>query len=283
MQLPYSIQRWLPLGKELWERNQHLKLNQVSASLAFTTILSLVPVLTVGSYLVSTLPSVMALRATFQTWLLKNYFPGGISQQISNYLAQFSTKAKELTLVGSIGLLITTILTMIVIERAFNEIWQVKQRRPFLKRMLVYLAATVIGPLLLGLGIYLSGVLLGSASGWFPALSSGFKFMSTIVPSLLAFLVFALAYRILPYAKVKWRDALIGALFAGAVYELTKFGFTFFITQAAFYKTVYGTFAIVPLMLIWIYITWWVTLAGAVIVANMPTIRLSLIQERLPT
>lgn len=283
MQLPYSIQRWLPLGKELWERNQHLKLNQVSASLAFTTILSLVPVLTVGSYLVSTLPGVMALRATFQTWLLKNYFPGGISQQISNYLAQFSAKAKELTLVGSIGLLITTILTMIVIERAFNEIWQVKQRRPFLKRMLVYLAATVIGPLLLGLGIYLSGVLLGSASGWFPALSSGFKFMSTIVPSLLAFLVFALAYRILPYAKVKWHDALIGALFAGAVYELTKFGFTFFITQAAFYKTVYGTFAIVPLMLIWIYITWWVTLAGAVIVANMPTIRLSLIQERLPT
>jgi len=283
MQLPYSIQRWLPLGKELWERNQHLKLNQVSASLAFTTILSLVPVLTVGSYLVSTLPGVMALRATFQTWLLKNYFPGGISQQISNYLAQFSAKAKELTLVGSIGLLITTILTMIVIERAFNEIWQVKQRRPFLKRMLVYLAATVIGPLLLGLGIYLSGVLLGSASGWFPALSSEFKFMSTIVPSLLAFLVFALAYRILPYAKVKWRDALIGALFAGAVYELTKFGFTFFITQAAFYKTVYGTFAIVPLMLIWIYITWWVTLAGAVIVANMPTIRLSLIQERLPT
>ncbi len=283
MQLPYSIQRWLPLGKELWERNQHLKLNQVSASLAFTTILSLVPVLTVGSYLVSTLPGVMALRATFQTWLLKNYFPGGISQQISNYLAQFSAKAKELTLVGSIGLLITTILTMNVIERAINEIWQVKKSRPFLKRMLVYLAATVIGPLLLGLGIYLSGVLLGSASGWFPALSSGFKFMSTIVPSLLAFLVFALAYRILPYAKVKWRDALIGALFAGAVYELTKFGFTFFITQAAFYKTVYGTFAIVPLMLIWIYITWWVTLAGAVIVANMPTIRLSLIQERLPT
>ncbi len=283
MQLPYSIQRWLPLGKELWEGNQHLKLNQVSASLAFTTILSLVPILTVGSYLVANLPGVVALRTTFQTWLLKNYFPGGISQQISNYLAQFSAKAKELTLVGSIGLLITTILTMIVIERAFNEIWQVKQRRPFLKRMLVYLAATVIGPLLLGLGIYLSGVLLGSASGWFPALSSGFKFMSTIVPSLLAFLVFALAYRILPYAKVKWRDALIGALFAGAVYELTKFGFTFFITQAAFYKTVYGTFAIVPLMLIWIYITWWVTLAGAVIVANMPTIRLSLIQERLPT
>lgn len=283
MQLPYSIQRWLPLGKELWEGNQHLKLNQVSASLAFTTILSLVPILTVGSYLVANLPGVVALRTTFQTWLLKNYFPGGISQQVANYFAQFSAKATGLTLIGSIGLLMTTIVTMVVIERAFNEIWQVKEQRPFFKKMMIYLAATVVGPLLLGLGIYLSGVLLGSASGWFPALSSGFKFMSTIVPSLLAFIVFALAYRILPYAKVEWRDAFTGALFAGLAYELTKFGFAFFITQAAFYKTVYGTFAIVPLMLIWIYITWWVTLAGAVIVANMPIIRQSLIQERLPT
>jgi len=279
MQLTYSIQRWLPLGKELWERNRHLRLNQVSASLAFTTILSLVPILTIGSYLVSNLPGVVALRATFQTWVLKNYFPGGINQQISNYLSQFSTKAKELTLVGSVGLLLTTIVTMIVIERAFNEIWQVKERRPFLKKMLIYLAATVMGPLLLGFGIYLSGVLFASASGWFPALSAGFKFMSTIVSSLLAFIVFALAYRVLPFTKVEWRDALTGAMFAGLAYELTKFGFAFFVTQAAFYKTVYGTFAIVPLMLIWIYITWWVTLAGAVIVANMPTIRQRLVQE----
>ena len=279
MQLTYSIQRWLPLGKELWERNRHLKLNQVSASLAFTTILSLVPILTIGSYLVSNLPGVVALRATFQTWVLKNYFPGGINQQISNYLSQFSTKAKELTLVGSVGLLLTTIVTMIVIERAFNEIWQVKERRPFLKKMLIYLAATVMGPLLLGFGIYLSGVLFASASGWFPALSSGFKFMSTIVSSLLAFIVFALAYRVLPFTKVEWKDALTGAMFAGLAYELTKFGFAFFVTQAAFYKTVYGTFAIVPLMLIWIYITWWVTLAGAVIVANMPTIRQRLVQK----
>ena len=283
MQLSYSIQRWLPLAKELWDRNQHLKLNQVSASLAFTTILSLVPILTVGSYLVSNLPGVVALRASVQTWLLKNYFPGGISQQVANYFAQFSAKATGLTLLGSIGLLVTTIVTMIVIEQAFNEIWQVKQPRPFMKKMLIYLAAMVIGPLLLGLGIYLSGALFASASGWFPTLSAGFKFMSTIVPSLLAFIVFVLAYRVLPYAKVEWRDALTGALFAGLAYELTKFGFAFFITQAAFYKTVYGTFAILPLMLIWIYITWWVTLAGAVIVANMPTIRQSLIQERLPT
>lgn len=276
MQLPYQIERWLPLGKELWDRNQHLRLSQVSASLAFTTILSLVPMLTIGSIILSRFPAIIELRNAFQAWLLKNYFPGGISQQVFSYFNQFSVKAKGLTVLGSLGLLITTILTMIVIERAFNEIWKVHEKRPFLKKLLIYLAATVVGPLLLGLGIYLSGVLLGSASGWFPSLSAGFKFMSTIVPSLLAFIVFALVYRILPYAKVEWSDAFTGAAFIAVAYEITKFGFTYFMTQAAFYKTVYGTLAILPLMLIWIYITWWLTLAGAVIVANMPTIRESL-------
>jgi membrane protein len=272
----------LPLGKELWDRNQHLRLSQVSASLAFTTILSLVPMLTIGSILLSQFPAVINLRNAFQTWLLKNYFPGGISQQVFSYLNQFSAKAKGLTIVGSLGLVITTILTMVVIERAFNEIWKVKERRPFLKKLIIYLAATVIGPILLGLGIYLSSVLLGSASGWFPTLSAGFKFISTIIPSLLAFIVFALAYRILPYAQVAWRDAFVGAAFVAAAYEITKFGFAYFMTQAAFYKTVYGTFAIVPLMLIWIYITWWLTLAGAVIVANLPTIRQNRQQEQAP-
>ncbi len=282
MPLSFPIERWLPLGKELWDRNQHLRLSQVSASLAFTTILSLVPMLTIGSILLSQFPAVINLRNAFQTWLLKNYFPGGISQQVFSYLNQFSAKAKGLTIVGSLGLVITTILTMVVIERAFNEIWKVKERRPFLKKLIIYLAATVIGPILLGLGIYLSSVLLGSASGWFPTLSAGFKFISTIIPSLLAFIVFALAYRILPYAQVAWRDAFVGAAFVAAAYEITKFGFAYFMTQAAFYKTVYGTFAIVPLMLIWIYITWWLTLAGAVIVANLPTIRQNRQQEQAP-
>lgn len=282
MSLSFPTERWLSLGKELWDRNQHLRLSQVSASLAFTTILSLVPMLTIGSILLSQFPAVINLRNAFQTWLLNNYFPGGISQQVFSYFNQFSAKAKGLTIVGSLGLVITTILTMVVIERAFNEIWKVKERRPFLKKLIIYLAATVIGPILLGLGIYLSGVLLGSASGWFPTLSAGFKLISTIIPSLLAFIVFALAYRILPYAPVTWRDAFTGAAFVAAAYEITKFGFAYFMTQAAFYKTVYGTFAILPLMLIWIYITWWLTLAGAVIVANLPTIRQNRLRERVP-
>jgi len=82
----------------------------------------------------------------------------------------------------------------------------------------------------------------------------------------------------LPYAKILWKDALSGALFAALAFEIMKFGFGFFLTNAVFYKTVYGAFAIFPLALTWIYLTWWITLAGAVLVANLPRIRSGLIR-----
>ncbi len=89
----------------------------------------------------------------------------------------------------------------------------------------------------------------------------------------MAVAVFAVVYKILPYAKILWVDA-----FAALAFELMKFGFAIFLSHTAFYKTVYGAFAIFPLGLIWIYMTWWITLAGAVLVANLPDIRSGVIR-----
>jgi membrane protein len=103
-----------------------------------------------------------------------------------------------------------------------------------------------------------------------------------VIPLLLTVGLFALVYKVLPNTLVAWRDALMGALFAAIVFELMKYGFGFFVKGVPFYKTVYGAFAILPLVLIWIYVTWWVTLAGALLVANMPMIRSGLIQIQRP-
>jgi membrane protein len=130
----------------------------------------------------------------------------------------------------------------------------------------------------LGIGTYLSGLLFSAAEGWTETLSLGLGFVAMVVPILLAISVFSVVYKILPYAQIEWRDALSGAFFAALTFELMKFGFGLFITNVAFYKTVYGAFAILPLVLIWIYLTWWITLAGAVLVANLPSIRNGLLR-----
>ena len=273
MRLFRNPQLWLALAREIWERNRGQNIKQIAASLSFTTTLSLVPMLTVASILISYLPSVIRIKNAFQNWLLDTYMPGGINEQAFIYLDQFSAQAKGLTLLGLLGLLLTTVMTMAVIEGAFNQIFKVHKRRPILKKVAIYSAAMLLGPILLGFGTYLSCLLFSAAEGWTEALTFGLSFIAAVVPVLLAIGVYTVVYKILPYSQILWKDALSGALFAATTFEVMKFGFGLFLTNTAFYKTVYGAFAIFPLALLWIYLTWWITLAGAVLVANLPSIR----------
>ncbi len=278
MRLIRNPQLWLSLAKEIWERNRDQNLKQIAASLAFTTTLSMVPMVTIATLLIGYLPSVIQVKKAFRSWLLETYMPGGINQQVFIYLDQFSSQAKGLTYAGLIGLIITTIMTLAVIEGAFNQIFKVTANRPLYKKIAIYSAATILGPILLGIGIYLSGVLFSASEGWISAVSMGFRLVATIAPIFLAVLVYAVVYKTLPYAKILWRDAFIGALVAALTFECMKFGFALFLTHTAFYKTVYGAFAILPLALMWIYMTWWITLTGAVLVANLPDIRSGVIR-----
>ena len=278
MRLIRNPQLWLSLAKEIWEGNRDQKLNQIAASLAYTTILSLVPMITIATILIGYLPRVIQVKNAFKTWLLDTYMPGGINQQVFIYLDQFSAQARGLTLLGIAGLFLTAIMTLSVIEKAFNQIFKVHRSRPLFKKVLIYSAATFLGPILLGAGIYLSGALFSATEGWTESLSIGFSLIATIAPIVLAVLVFAVVYKVLPYSQILWKDAISGAFFAAISFELMKFGFALFLTHTAFYKTVYGAFAIFPLALLWIYLTWWITLAGAVLVANLPSIRSGVIR-----
>lgn len=282
MQLIRNPQLWLAFARELAQRNRHLNLNQVAGSLAFTTTLALVPMFTVGSILIGYMPQVIEMKYALQDWILHTYLPGGINQPVLSYIDQFSKKAKGLTYFGLLGLLVTTVMMMAVIEKAFNHIWQIRTKRPFVKRVAIYCSATLLGPLVLGIGIYLSGRLLSAAEGLTESVTIGFELFALTIPLLLTIGLFTMVYKVLPYTLVSWRDALLGALLASVVFELMKYGFGFFMTKAPFYKTVYGTFAILPLVLIWIYVTWWVTLAGALLAANMPMIRSGLLKIKRP-
>ena len=252
------------------------RLNQVSASLAFTTTLALVPMLSLATMLVSYLPSFINLRATFQAWLLSTLMPGTLSQGIASYLARISTNAKGLTILGLGGLMVTTLLTLITIEQAFNQVWGVKNSRGIIKRFLIYGVATILGPVLLGLSIYMTSLLVSASQGWIKNLPLNLEVLAALLPMLLTAFTFLLVYKLGTSAVVKWKDALVGGLCAAVVFECTKLGFTFFVAKVPVYKTLYGAFAVLPLFLLWIYLTWWVTMAGAVLTASLPHIRAGL-------
>jgi membrane protein len=254
-------------------RFKQAQINQVAASLAYTTILAIVPMLSIATILISQLSTFINLREAIAAWIGSTLIPGGLSVTIGRYLSSFSSHSKGLTYFGIAGLLVSVILMLMTIEKAFNQVWQVKQQRPILKRLLIYTLVTALGPVLLGISVYITSYFVAASREIDIGFTEHIKIIDWLVPFLLTMMPFIILYKVGPSAFVTWRDALIGGLLAAIVFETAKYGFTLFVTKAPVYKTLYGAFAIGPLFLVWIYLTWWVTMAGAIVTASLPQIR----------
>lgn len=254
-------------------RFKQAQINQVSASLAYTTILAIVPMLSIATILISQLSAFINFRQSLQIWISATLIPGGISDVISQYLANFSGSSKGLTYFGIAGLLLSVIFSLMTIEKAFNQVWQVKQQRRLMMRIVLYVVITALGPVLLGLSIYITSYFIAVSHEMSLGFDLPLQVIDWLLPFLLTMMPFVVLYKFGPSAVVKWRHALIGGLLAAMVFETAKYGFAFFVSYAQFYKTLYGAFAIVPLFLVWIYLTWWVTMAGAILTATLPLLK----------
>lgn len=268
--MPQNFSRVIPFLLLVRRRFKEDRCIQFAASLTYTTLLALVPIVTIALMVLSAFPVFADLMTQLKVFILGNFVPISAGKIISVYMQQFSQKAANLTALG-IGLLaVTAFVLMLTIDHAFDVIWRVRRKRPLLRRFLIYWAALTLGPLLiwasLSLTSYLVGLPLGLAKG-VPVVG---MVTLKIVPVVLTIFAFALLYMIVPSRPVLARHALVGGVAAGLAFELMKKVFTVYITQFPTYTLVYGAFASVPIFLIWIYLSWLVVLSGAVIAAALP-------------
>lgn len=255
-------------------------LPQVAGSLTFTTVLSLVPILTVAFALFTAFPMFQSFRAAIEGYLFSNLVPGNISRPILTYLNQFSHNAKGLTAAGLVGLVVTSVMTMLTVENALNAIWRVRQRRPLAQRVLVFWALVSFGPVLIGASLSVSSYLVSVSAGYVAKLPYGLGVVVGLVPILLSAIAFAMLYVFVPNTLVAWRDAFLAGLVAAVAFEIAKRGFGYYVARFPTYTAVYGTFAALPIFLLWIYVSWLVTLLGATIAATLPIIRQGYWQRR---
>lgn len=240
---------------------------QVAASLTFTTLLALVPLVTVAITVLAAFPVFSELMTQLKLFLLSNMVPDKAGKVITIYMQQFANKATRLTLLGIGTLTLTALMLVRTIDLSFNAIWRVRHRRSFLPRFLTYWAALTVGPILLGASLtatyYLLHLSLGYAKG-VPFLGA---FLLKLTPFLLMSAAFALLYFVVPNRHVPFKHAVIGGLVAGVLFELMKQVFTWYITTFPTYTLVYGTFAVFPVFLLWIYFSWMTVLLGAELAA----------------
>jgi len=251
------------------QRFQEDRCPQVAASLTFTTLLALVPLITVTVTVFAAFPLFSDLITQLKIFMLSNMVPEVAGKIITVYMEQFSHKAAKLTLLGIGGLTVTALLLMSTIDRTFNRIWRAYKPRTLLQRILTYWTVLTIGPIILGASLSATYYVVRLSLGYVEHIPLIGQIGLKALPILLMSLAFSLLYFAVPNRFVPLRHALFGGLCAGISFEIMKRIFTLYITNFPTYTLVYGAFATFPIFLLWLYFSWLVILCGAVIAAAL--------------
>ncbi|HEY4374716.1 MAG TPA: YihY family inner membrane protein [Burkholderiales bacterium] len=254
----------------LVRRSVQDQLPQAAGSLTFTTLLSLIPLVTIALALFSAFPLFASAKQAIENFLLQNALPRAASDVISTYVAEFADSAGKLTTVGLAGLAITAAALMQTIFNAFDAIWRVPRPRPLWRRVLIYWSTITLGPVLIGTGLAITSYLISQSLGLIAGAAWLNEFVLGLVPVALTFIAFTLLYFTVPNSDVQLRHAATGGLAAALGFELMKHLFAVFISRFPTYHLIYGTFAAVPIFLMWIYLSWMIALVGALIAATWP-------------
>ncbi|MBC7454823.1 MAG: YihY family inner membrane protein [Massilia sp.] len=255
------------------QRLNQERLPQVAGSLTFTTTLALVPLLTIVLAIFTTFPVFSTFRASLESYFVQTVMPKGISNTVIGNLTQFASKATRLSAVGAVALLLTSSAMMATIERAFNQIWGVKRTRPLTQRIVLYWALITLGPLLFGLSLTVTSQLFMATNDVMRTVPLLGALLYTAASLILTTFAYMLLYMTVPNRFVDWRDAVWGGLVAAIGFEVAKRLFGIFIKQFPNYTIIYGALAALPLFLLWIYLSWMITLAGALITAALPVVK----------
>ena len=258
------------LASLIVRRGREERLAQAAGGLTFATVMSMVPLLAVSFAVFARIAGLRPAGEAIREHLLRGLLPADLTRTVLKHLAQFMGNASGLTALGFAVLLASALALLLSVENTLNRIWQAKKQRPLLRRLVLYLAMLLTGPVIVGASLWAtsylaaaSGALAASAPDWLPyALNLG--------PFALAAAGFACLFRFVPHAPVRWRDALAGGLLAGIAFEFGKRGFAIYLAHMPAQRTIYGAFAPLLAFLMWVYYSWFVTLAGALVSASLP-------------
>ena len=253
------------LGQFLWrvvQRFQHDSGMRHAAALSFSSLLALAPMVAIVFSMLSMFSATASWGEGMQDFIYRYLVPTA-GDEVQQYLEQFASQAGALTAVGLVTFLLTALLLLFSIEESFNEIWGVQKGRVISQRVTVYWAMVTLGPLLMGASLSVSTYLLSTqliqgSEIEAQTRSLGFR----LLPFVIEVFAFLLLYSIMPNKRVSWRAAAIGAVIAAVLFELSKRLFSLFILNFNNYEVVYGALATIPIFLIWIYLSWLVTLFG---------------------
>lgn len=275
--------RVLSFARFVWQRFVDDRLFEAAGSLAYISLFALVPLATV---IFSTLSAFKVFTEgrwaeKLSDYIFMNFVPSS-ARALEEYLLQFSENANALTVLGTVVLVISLLITLTSVEAIFNRIWRVSSTRPQLSRFLVYWTVLTLGAVFAVASMALSAqffalAIFDSEPGqWLESL------LLKATPILIELGAFTAIYRVVPHRTVKWSHALAGAALGVAGFELVKWGLGVFLGNFNTYERIYGSVALLPVLLMWTYFSWVAVLLGASFASSLSAFRYQPSSQRLP-
>lgn len=267
-QLFGGTQHGVDFAKSFVQRCLHDRVTVTAGHLTYVTLLSLVPFMAVTVAVMASLPAFEELRSSIQTTVLANVVPS-TSEALEEYFSTFIENARQLSAIGLSFLFLVAIMLMSNIDKSLNRIWRVTKKRRFIVSLAVYWMILTMGPILIGLSIAASSYLLtltAAADQYMRGLNS---LILTLLPLISTTVAFLLIYVLVPNKVVKARHAFWGALVAAVLFEFAKNAFGLYLQYFPTYERLYGAVATVPILIVWIYLSWNIILLGAEVTATL--------------
>jgi membrane protein len=244
---------------------------QTAGSLTFTTLLALVPLITVALATSSAFPAFdQALDALGR--FVAAQLPPESSARVTRHLGAFADSAGRVTTLGVVFLAVVALMQMLTVDEVLNRIFRVQRRRHLAQRLVVYWAVLTLGPVLIGSSISITSFLVGSSLGMLD-LGGSTKAALGLLTFSFTCAALTMLYLVVPFRQIEVRHALVGGISAGVMFEIAMRGFALYIANFPAYTLIYGAFATIPIFLIWLYVSWVVVLFGATLTAMLPAWR----------
>lgn len=248
------------------------RLTLTVAALSFDTLLGLVPMIAVGLELSQFFPFASGMTAALEKFLIANLLPTKAGATVATYLGEFARRAEVIPLIGGLALLLTALMQTLTIEHAFNTVWKIRARRPLFRRVLLHLAALLLGPVLFGGSLALTTFVASMSFGYIDQPAWVSETFFRFLPVVFMVALFSLLYWGVPYCRVSRRHALTGGMLAALGFVALQRLFSLYVANFPLYALLYGAFSAVPLFLLWLFLSWGVILVGALVVAELPAL-----------
>lgn len=236
--------------------------------LAYVSLMSLVPLLVVMFSVMTAFPLFADVREAMESFVYGNFLPTS-GDLIREHMTGFVKNASKMSVVALSFLFLFALLLISAIDKSLNHIWKIKEKRRLIVSFSMYWLVLTLGPVLISMSLALSSYILSLVAGEqvdTSGISNAFLF---ILPFFVSVVAFCFLYLVVPNKDVPLKYALVGACFAALLFEIAKKVFAFYVLQLPSYQAIYGALATIPILFLWVYLSWLIVLSGAVLTVSI--------------